>query len=135
MFLKYQQRDFTPELKARVNGAELELKDYIERLLYEYESVFAERNLEMDVALDKEGIDPFIPGYSSSVSIGIIDERGELDNLYIIKIWECGRFFLGMPISINIPGSKIIGELLDEALEEVKIGLKEDLEDLLVDET
>jgi len=40
-----------------------------------------------------------------------------------------------MSISINIPGSKIIGELLDEKLEEVKIGLKEDLEDLLVDET
>ncbi|MGB2994025.1 MAG: hypothetical protein WBB47_15455 [Paenisporosarcina sp.] len=133
--MKYQQRDFTPDLKARVNGAELELKDYIERLLYEYKSVFAEKNLEMDVGLDKEGIDPFIPGYSSSVSIGIIDESGELDNLYIIKIWECGRSFLGMPISFKIPGSKIIGELLDEELEEVKIGLKEDLEDLLVDET
>jgi hypothetical protein len=133
--MKYQQRDFTPDLKARVNLAELELKDYIERLLYEYKSVFAEKNLEMDVGLDKEGIDPFIPGYSSSVSIGIIDESGELDNLYIIKIWECGRSFLGMPISFKIPGSKIIGELLDEELEEVKIGLKEDLEDLLVDET
>ena len=135
MFMKYQQRDFTPDLKARVNGAELELKDYIERLLNEYEPAFAEKNLEMDVGLDKEGIDPFIPGYSSSVSIGIVDESGELDNLYIIKIWECGRFFLGMPISINILGSKIIGELLEEALEEVKIGLKEELEDLLVDET
>ena len=89
----------------------------------------------MDVGLDKEGIDPFIPGYSSSVSIGIIDESGELNHLYIIKIWECVRSFLGMPISFNIPGSKIIGELLDEELEEVKIGLKEDLEDLLVDET
>lgn len=133
--MKYQQRDFTPDLKARVNLAELELKDYIERLLNEYESVFAEKNLEMNVGFDKEGIDPFIPGYSSSVSIGIIDESGELDNLYIIKIWECGRSFLGMPISFKIPGSKIIGELLDEALEEVKIGLKEDLEDLLVDET
>ena len=133
--MKYQQRDFTPELKARVNLVEQKLKDYIERLLNEYESVFAEKNLEMNVGLDKEGIDPFIPGYSSSVSIGIIDESGELNHLYIIKIWECGRSFLGMSISINIPGSKIIGELLDEKLEEVKIGLKEDLEDLLVDET
>ena len=89
----------------------------------------------MDVGLDKEGIDPFIPGYSSSVSIGIIDESGELDHLYIIKIWECGRSFLGISISINIPGSRIIGEILDEALEEVKIGLKEELEDVLDDET
>ena len=40
-----------------------------------------------------------------------------------------------MPISINIPGSKITGELLDEALEEVKIGLKEEIEELLVGET
>ena len=134
-FMKYHQRDFTPDLKARVNTAEHELKDYIERLLKEYQPVFAEKNLEMDVGFDKEGIDPFIPGYNSSVSIGIIDESGELDNLYIIKIWECGRFFLGMPISINIPGSRIIGELLDDALEEVKIGLKEELEDLLDDET
>lgn len=38
-----------------------------------------------------------------------------------------------MPISKNILGSKIIGELLDESLAEVKVGLKEYIEELLVD--
>ena len=50
----------------------------------------------------------------------------------IIKIWECDRYFLGLPISKNIPGSKIIGELLDESLVEVKEELKEYIKELLV---
>lgn len=93
--MKYQQRDFTSNLKARINKIELELYD----LINEYESVFAKKNLEMNAGFDKEGTDPFMPGYSSSISLGITDESGELDNLYIIKIWECEVSFLGMPIS------------------------------------
>jgi hypothetical protein len=53
--------------------------------------------------------------------------------LHIIKIWECDRYFLGLPISKNIPGSKIIGELLDESLVEVKAELKEYIDKVLVD--
>lgn len=73
------------------------------------------------------------PGYSSSVSIGIADKSGELIDLHIIKIWEYERSLLGMSISKNIPGSKIIGELLDESVEEVKEELKEYIEEVLND--
>lgn len=97
-------------------------------------SVFAKKNFELDADFDKEGDDPFKPGYSSSVTIGVSDKNdknGELIDLHIIKIWQCERTFLGMPISKNIPGSKIIGDLLDESVEEIKGELKEYIEEFL----
>ncbi|AXI08820.1 hypothetical protein CUC15_07775 [Oceanobacillus zhaokaii] len=105
----------------------------MEKLLKENKSVFAKKNLDFDAGFNKEGNNPFKPDYSSSVSIGIADKNGELIDLHIIKIWECERSLLGMPISKNIPGSRIIGELLDESLEEVKEELKEYIEEVLND--
>ncbi|QGS68513.1 hypothetical protein CV093_08165 [Oceanobacillus sp. 143] len=102
-------------------------------MLKENKSVFAKKNLDFDAGFNKEGNNPFKPDYSSSVSIGIADKNGELIDLHIIKIWECERSLLGMPISKNIPGSRIIGELLDESLEEVKEELKEYIEEVLND--
>lgn len=131
--MKYHQRDFNDELKEKIKNTELALKDHIERLLSENKSVFAKKNIDFDAGFDKEGNDPFQPGYRSSISIGISDESDEITDLHIIKIWECESYFLGMPISKNIPGSKIIGELLDESLVEVKVELKEYIEELLVD--
>lgn len=132
-YMKYHQRDFNDELKEKIINTELALKDYIERVLSENKSVFAKKNLDFDAGFDKEGNDPFQPGYRSSISIGISDESDELIDLHLIKIWECDRYFLGIPISKNIPGSKIIGELLEESLAEVKEELKEYIEELLVD--
>ena len=89
--------------------------------------------MDFDAAVNKIGNDPFKPGYSSTVSIGITEKGDELIELRIIKIWECERSFLGMPISKNILGSKINGELLDETLEEVKQELKEYIDEVLQD--
>lgn len=58
------------------------------------------------------------------MTIGIFGE-GEHLELYRILIWECHRYFLGMPISKNIPGSKIVGNLLDESIEDLKLELNE----------
>lgn len=132
--MKYQQKDFTEELKIKIKNTESALKEHIEKLLKENKSVFAKKNLELDADFGKEGDDPFKSGYSSSVAIGVsdnTDKNGELIDLHIIKIWECERTLLGMPISKNIPGSKIIGELLDESVEEIKEELKEYIEEFL----
>jgi hypothetical protein len=132
--MKYQQKDFTEELRKKIKNTESALKKHIEKLLNENKSVFAKKNLEFDADFDKEGDDPFMPGYSSSVAIGIsdkTDKNGDLIDLHIIKIWECERNLLGMPVSKNIPGSKISGELLDESFEEIKEELKDYIEDVL----
>nr|WP_263323155.1 hypothetical protein [Neobacillus sp. Marseille-Q6967] len=129
--MKYQQKDFTEELREDIKHTEHVLKEHIERLLSENRSVFAKKNLDFDAGFGKEGDDPFKPRYSSSISIGIADESSELIDLHIIKIWECERTLLGMPISKNVPGSKIIGELLDESVEEIKEELKEYIEEFL----
>lgn len=134
--MKYQQKDFTEELKMKIQNTESTLKNHIEKLLNENKPVFAKKNLQFDADFNKEGDDPFKPGYSSSVAIGIsnkTDKNRELIDLHIIKIWECERILLGMPISKQIPGSKIIGELLDESLEEIKEELKEYIEEVLID--
>ncbi|MDF2855823.1 MAG: hypothetical protein K0Q87_1674 [Neobacillus sp.] len=131
--MKYQQKDFNTELKEIISNTEIALEDHIEKLLRENMSAFAKKNLDFDAGFDKEGNDPFKPGYSSSISIGIADRNGELIDLHIIKIWECERSLLGMPISKNIPGSKVIGELLDESLEEVKKELKEYIREVVID--
>lgn len=131
--MKYQHKDFNVELKEKIKNTEATLKDQIERLLKENKSVFAKKNLDFDVGFDKEGNDPFKPGYSSSVAIGIAERSGELIDLHIIKIWECERSLLGLPISKNIPGSKVIGELLDESVEEIKEELREYIEEVLIE--
>jgi hypothetical protein len=134
--MKYHQRDFNEELMQKINTIEQTLKDYIEELLSEYKPVFTKKKLKFDAGLDKNGEDPFQPGYLSSVSIGVTDETDESDELmdfHMIRIWECDRYFLGLLISKNIPGCKIIGELMDDTVEEIKTDLKEYIEEMLVD--
>lgn len=113
---------------------EMNLQLLVEKLLLEYKLIFEKKNFDFDAGFEREGSNPFTPGYHSSVSIGIADQSGELIDLHIVKIWECERYFLGMPISRNILGSKVIGELLDESLEEVKMELQEYIEEALLDD-
>lgn len=131
--MKYQQKDFDEKLKGKIINLEVVLKDYAEKLLSQNKSVFAKKELDFDAGFDKVGNNPFKPGYSSSISIGIADKNDELIDVHIIKIWECESSLFGMPISKNIPGSKIIGELLDESMEEIKEELKEYIEEVLED--
>ncbi|WP_394139955.1 hypothetical protein [Cytobacillus oceanisediminis] len=131
--MKFQQSDFTDELKEKIKDTELALKKHVEKLENENRSVFANKNLILDAGFDKGGSgNPFMPGYGSSVSIGIADENDELIDFHIMKIWECQRIFLGLPVSKKIPGSKVIGEFLDETYEEVKEELKEYVDEFLM---
>ena len=132
--MKYQQKEFTEELHIKIKNTESVLKEHIKKLLNENKSAFSKKNLELDTGFDKQGDDHFKPGYSSSVAIGISDKTdkdGELIDLHIINIWECERTLFGIPISKNVPGSKIIGKLVDESVEELKEELKEYIEELL----
>ncbi|MEI2472081.1 hypothetical protein V8V75_21335 [Peribacillus frigoritolerans] len=129
----YQQKDFDEKLQVKIKNIEVALKDYIVKLLSQNKSVFAKKKLDFDAGFDKVGNDSFKPGYSSSIWIGIAVKNDELNDVHIIKIWECERSLFGMPISKSIPGSKIIGELLDESVEEIKEELKEYIEEVLQD--
>ncbi|WP_163100703.1 hypothetical protein [Peribacillus alkalitolerans] len=131
--MKFKQKDFTDELMGKINKTELTLKSNIERLLTKYKPVFAKKNLDFDARFEKDGKDPFMPGYSSSISIGIADKNEEPIDFHSIKIWECERSFIGIPTSKKIPGSKIIGELLDETFEEIQEELKEYIEEFLAE--
>ncbi|MBB6451733.1 hypothetical protein HNQ94_000154 [Salirhabdus euzebyi] len=131
--MKYVHKDFDEELKARIQQIESALKELSEIILKENKSRFAEKNVDIDADFEQEGNDPFQPGYSSSISVGIADRDGELIDIHIVRIWECYRSLLGIPISINIPVSKIVGELLDETLVEVNEELKEYVEEALRD--
>lgn len=132
--MRYQQKDFTQELKTKIQEMESALKERSMILLRENKSIFDNRNLELHAGFDINGSDHFQPGYCSSIFIGIadkIDPSGELLNLHVITIWECQRTLLGLPVSKNIPGSKIIGELVDKSLKEIKEELKEYIEEFL----
>lgn len=96
--MRFQYKDFTPQLKAEIEGIEQELKEQAERLLREHKVPFSKKGLMLEFAFDQQGIDVFQPGYSSSISAGFTDKSGDLIDLKIIKIWECEHSFLGMPI-------------------------------------
>lgn len=132
--MRYQQKDFTNELKTRIQETESALKEHRETLLRENKSIFENKNLEFDAGFDIDGYDHFQPGYCSTIAIGISFKtvtNGELIDLHQIKIWESQRTFLGQSISKNIPGSKVVGDFLDESLEEIQEELKEYIEDFL----
>jgi hypothetical protein len=129
--MKYVENDFTLNLKEKIKNNEAALQDLIEKLLEENKPIFAKKGLDFDAGFDRVGNDPFHPGYRSSISIGIIDESGELTDLHIITIWVCDQYFLGMAISKRILGSKIVGELMDESIEYIKLELKEYIEEQL----
>lgn len=60
-YIKFQQTDFTEELRGQIKNTEQILKDYIDSVLSEYKYVFASKSLEFDAGFDKEGNGPFKP--------------------------------------------------------------------------
>ena len=135
--MKHQQKEFTQELKVKIQQMEDALKEHSKTLLKENKPIFENRNLEFDAGLDMKGSDHFQPGYCSSISIGITHKTnptGELLDLHIITIWKCQRSLLGLPVSKKITRSKIIGEIVDESLKELKEELKEHIEEYLSEE-
>ena len=84
--MKFIERDFSLELKERINNNEAALKELIEKLLEENKSVFAKKGLAFDAGFYRVGNDAFHPRYSSSISIGESNDSGELSDLHISKI-------------------------------------------------
>jgi hypothetical protein len=131
--MKYNQKDFSASLIEEIKNKELEFNNLSEELIDQYKSVLAQKNFNLDTSFDIEGEDPFEPGYSSYLSLGIAEKNGDLIDLHTIKIWNCERYFLGIPTTKKIPGSRIIGELLDETYEEVKEEVNEFIQEYLIE--
>ncbi|MBB5181590.1 hypothetical protein HNQ44_003055 [Planomicrobium koreense] len=135
--MKYQEKSFTPELKAKIQDMESALKEHSKILLQENRFIFEEKNLEFHASLDVDGHNHFQPGYWSSIVIGVSEKAvpdSDLINMQLITIWKCVRTVLGLEVSTNIPGSKIIGMFVDETLEELKEELREYIEEFLSEE-
>ncbi|MED0905379.1 hypothetical protein CN327_22045 [Bacillus cereus] len=127
--MKYKERDFTLELKEKIQCMEKEIERISLKLFEEYSYLYIEKNMELSMELVKDKEHPFEVGYYSSAAIAILDEEKEMIEFHNIPIWKCERIFLGMPIQSNILGSKKVGELVDESCYEIEEELKEQLEE------
>ncbi|MEV5108244.1 hypothetical protein MN033_19525 [Bacillus nitratireducens] len=127
--MKYKERDFTLELKEKIQCMEKEIERISLKLFEEYSYLYIEKNMELSMELVKDKEHPFEVGYYSSAAIAILDEEKEMIGFHNIPIWKCERIFLGMPIQSNILGSKKVGELVDESCYEIEEELKEQLEE------
>ena len=132
--MKYQERDFTLELKEKIQCMEKEIERISLELYKEYSHLYIEKNMELDMGLVKGKENPFETGYDSSVAMAVLDEEKEMIGFQYITIWKCERIFLGMSIQSNIFGSKKVGEIVDESCDEIEEELKEQLEEFLVEE-
>lgn len=63
--------------------------------------------------------------------MAVLDRDGESDELHIVDIWACRRVFLGLWVSLPLPGSRLTGELLDETDEDIRLDLEEFLQESL----
>ncbi|MES9665594.1 hypothetical protein ABWK37_12015 [Bacillus nitratireducens] len=127
--MKYKERDFTLELKEKIQCMEKEIERISLKLFEEYSYLYIEKNMELSMEFVKDKEHPFEVGYYSSAAIAILDEEKEMIGFHDIPIWKCERIFLGMPIQSNILGSKKVGELVDESCYEIEEELKEQLEE------
>ncbi|MFC7373473.1 hypothetical protein ACFQPF_17670 [Fictibacillus iocasae] len=131
--MKFKQKEFTAELGRRIAEIENTLEDYVSVFLDRYKPLLLEKGFTLEAKLSKAE-DPFTPGCQSEISVGVMDEEGELIDLHTIRIWECTRHFAGLQISFHLPGSKVTGELLDETPDEVKEELTEYVKDWMEEE-
>ncbi|WP_373229624.1 hypothetical protein [Cohnella sp.] len=131
--MKYKHALFTFDLKERIAKLERELLNICDSLLKKYQPLFAEKNLLFEIELRREGNDPFEPGYDSSVLLFIVSDKVDEVKFHLVPIWECQRAFWGLPVSKNVPGSRIFGELVDETVEEINSELEENIMELLTE--
>ncbi|WP_020060834.1 hypothetical protein [Bacillus sp. 123MFChir2] len=131
--MKYSYKGFSRNLLAQIKEIEQSLKEPIALLLKKYKPVFAEKNIDFDAGLEIEGEKYFTPGYNFAVVMAISKED-ELFDVYIMTIWKCERTWLGLPVSKNIPGCRITGELVEESVEEILLELTEHIEEIWKDD-
>ncbi|MCP2034861.1 hypothetical protein L1279_001848 [Planomicrobium sp. HSC-17F08] len=129
--MRFRQKEFNESLKQEIHRKEMELTRYVESWLPRYQGLFLQEYKVLDAGITKEGMDPFEPGYSSALVVSICDDHGELIDLHNIPIWTCERLFLGLPVNQNLPGSRLVGDLLDESLQDIQEELQAYIEDFI----
>lgn len=132
--MKYVELDFTPQLERTIRRKEETLEKLLKATVEKYRPRFEQKGMELDAELERTKDALFEPGYQSSISLAVLDRDGELEELHIIDIWACRRVFLGLWVTLPLPGSRIAGELLDETEEEIRLELEEFLQESLEDE-
>ncbi|MED1409564.1 MULTISPECIES: hypothetical protein [Bacillus] len=129
--MKYKEQEFTLELKEKIQCMENEIERISLKLFKDYSHLYIEKNMELFMELIRDKENPFETGYYSSISIAVLDEEGAMIEFYTVPIWECGNYFLGVPLQMRVWGSKLSGELVDESYCEIEEELKERLEEFL----
>ncbi|MBX0314874.1 hypothetical protein [Planococcus glaciei] len=129
--MRFRQKEFSESLKQEIHRKEMELTRYVESWLPRFQGLFLQEYEVLDAGIEKVGTDPFHPGYSSSLVVSICDDHGELIDLHNIPIWTCERLFLGLPVTQNLPGSRLSGDLLDENLQDIQQELQAYIEDFI----
>ncbi|MGG0536509.1 hypothetical protein [Priestia aryabhattai] len=130
--MKYGEKEFTLQLKNKINKTEQELKEVTMKLGQIYTPLFQKQNLDLFMKFEVTNGDHFDEGYESAVIIFINNDiEGDMLHFYHIVVWKCSLTFLGIPLSKKIFGSKVIGELVDESLSDIKVELETHLDDLL----
>ncbi|MED0906273.1 hypothetical protein CN327_21860 [Bacillus cereus] len=129
--MNYKEKEFTLDLKEKIVNIEQKLRNVSVQLLQNYAPLFIKKDMELFIELEKSKKDTFEIGYKSSILLGVTDAQGDMIDFYTIPIWECNRHFFGLPVSINLPGSKVIGELIDESEKDIQIELRKHLEEFL----
>ncbi|MDM5195253.1 hypothetical protein QUG02_20310 [Bacillus hominis] len=129
--MKYKEQEFTLELKEKIQSMENEIERISLKLFKDYSHLYIEKNMELFMELIRDKENSFEAGYSSSISIAVLDEEGAMIEFYTVPIWECSNYFLGMPLQMRVFGSKLRGELVDESYCEIEEELKERLEEFL----
>lgn len=129
--MRFRQKEFNESLKQEIHRKEMEIIRYVESWLPRFQGLFLQEYKVLDAGVEKDGTDPFQPGYRSSLVVSICDDHGELIDLHNIPIWTCERLFLGLPVTQNLPGSRLVGDLLDEDLQDIQQELQAYIEDFI----
>ena len=86
--MKYKEQDFTLELKEKIQCMEKETERISFKLFKDYSHLYIEKNMELFIELIRDKENPFETGYSSSISIAVLDEEGAMIEFYTVPIWE-----------------------------------------------
>lgn len=129
--MNYKEKEFTLDLKEKIINIEQKLRNVSVQLLQKYAPLFVKKDMELFIELEKSKKDTFEIGYKSSILLAVTDAQGDMIDFYTIPIWECNRHFFGLLVSINLPGSKVMGELIDESEKDIEIELREHLKGFL----
>lgn len=129
--MKYVELDFTPQLERTIRQKEETFEKLLKQTMEKYRTRFEEKGKQLDGELSRTKDELFEQGYESSLELAVLDRDGESDELHIVDIWACRRVFLGLWVSLPLPGSRLTGELLDETDEDIRLDLEEFLQESL----